>query len=138
MCKKVARKKFDCRFGPNTKFGPKCGPIWGPVLRPKFKVSIELHPRDWFIIAWTVRGLRGSGRRGGWRGLHAPRVWQRTRVWQRIRRVCRTRLVFFVDVLLCPSWTGRGSIASLFRRTSCVGGHARSQRLREVCTHDVR
>ena len=33
---------FQC---PSTEFDPECGPDLGPVLHPKFKVSIELHPR---------------------------------------------------------------------------------------------
>ena len=29
---------------PRTELGSECGPVWRPVLSPKLKMSIELHP----------------------------------------------------------------------------------------------
>ena len=46
-------------WSPSVEIGPECGPGWRPVLIPKFKVSIELHPS---IIPWSRRSCGGATR----------------------------------------------------------------------------
>ena len=60
--------KLKC---PSTECGPEFVPVWHPVLRPKFKVSIELHPRSrptYRGSRWRTRTTAATASTGGaWR-----------------------------------------------------------------------